>query len=110
MRLSFSSISDVISHYLDEELLPKGSPLQKLTTTFVGAALAKQAQTLAERNKETLSLIGILTPEGEIDLEEVRDLAIQAFEKSGPVEVGGVIFNKDDVPTFYNIAKKFAKE
>lgn len=109
MRLPLSTISDVIARYLDEELLPKGTPLQKLTTTFVGVGFARQAQSLVQSRADTLRLIGILDDEGLV-IEEARDLALEAFEKSGPVEIGGVIFSKDDIPVIYNIAKKFAKE
>ena len=109
MRLSLSSISDVIAHYLDEELLPKGTPIQKWMTTFMGVAVAKRAQTIVQNYADTLRMIGILDDEG-IDLEEARDLALEAFGKSGPVEVSGIVFSKDDVPTLYNIAKKFSKE
>ena len=109
MRLALSNISDVIAAYLDEELLPKGTPLQKWTTTFIGAAIAKQVQSFVESNKEKFEFISILDKDG-IDIEGVRDLAIEAFTKSGPVEMSGIVFNKDDVPTIYNIAKKFCKE
>lgn len=109
MRLSLSNISDVIAAYLDEELLPKATPIQKWTTTFVGVAIAKQAQSLVQSHANTLRTIGILDDEG-INIEEARDLALEAFAKSGPVEMSGVVFNKDDVPTIYNIAKKFSKE
>lgn len=109
MRLALSSISDVIASYLDEELLPKGTPWQKWMTTFMGAAFAKQAQTIVQSHIDTLRMIGILDDDG-IDIEGVRDLAIEAFGKSGPVEVSGIVFSKDDVPTLYNIAKKFSKE
>ena len=109
MRLALSSISDVIASYLDEELLPKGTPWQKWMTTFMGAAFAKQAQTIVQGHTDRLRMIGILDDDG-IDIEGVRDFAIEAFDKSGPVEVSGIVFSKDDVPTLYSIAKKFSKE
>lgn len=109
MRLPAASIGDVIIAYIDEELMPKATKAQKFTTTFMGVALAKQATSILDANIETCKFIGIVNDDG-IDIELVRDLALEAFEKAGKVEIFGVVFNKEDVPVLYDIAKRFAKE
>lgn len=109
MMLPVANIPAVIVAFIEQDLLPKGNQAQRWMTVFMGAAIARQATTFVEAHKETLSFIGILKGD-EIDIEAVRDLALEAFEKSGPVEIGGVVFNKDDVPTMYDIAKKLSKE
>lgn len=109
MRLPLSNVENVIVAYIDEELMPKATPPQKWITTFVGVAFARNASTLLESNSQILKSVGMIDNDG-IDMERVRDYATEAFAKSGPVEVGGVILSKEDVPIVYNIAKRFAKE
>lgn len=109
MILPVSNVSNVISTFIDEELMPKGTSSQKLMTVFIGVGMCRYAQKVIESNKDMLKSIGILNDEG-IELEELRDIALEAFTKSGPVEVMGIIFDKEDVPIAYEIAKKFAKE
>lgn len=108
-RLPFANISDVIIAFIDQELMPKANELQKFTTTFVGMAIARQARSMIEANIDKYKFIGIADDES-LDIDLTRDLAKEAFEKSGPLNVGGVIINKDDVSTIYNIAKKYSKE
>lgn len=108
-RLPFANISDVIVTFIDRELMPKADKLQKFTTTFIGVAIARQAKSMVEANIDKYKFIGIADDES-IDIDLTRDLAKEAFEKSGPLEIGGVIINKDDVSTIYNIAKTYSKE
>ena len=109
MILPVANVPNVISTFIDEELMPKGTSAQKLMTVFVGVGMCRYAQKVIESNKDILKSIGILNDEG-IELEELRDIALEAFTKSGPVEVMGIIFEKEDVPIAYEIARKFAKE
>lgn len=109
MRLPIANIGDVIVTYIDQELMPKASPTQKWVTTFVGVAFARQAESLFKQHIDMCKTTGLADDET-IDIEAVRDLALEAFGKSGPVNVGGVILNKEDVPIIYNIAKKYSRE
>lgn len=108
MRLSVGNIPQVVLAYIEEDLLPKANPLQKLASVFIGTAVARQAEFWVKSNEKLFRNIELLDDEG-IDLDATKDLAIEAFEKSGPVEILGVILNKDDVTTIYNIAKKYSK-
>lgn len=107
MRLPIANISQVIAAFVEQDLLPKGTKLQQWTTVFFTIALGQQAQSLA--SSPTFRILGIVDDEG-IDIEKVRDLALEAFSKSGPIEVGGIVLGKEDVPTIYEIAKRYAKE
>lgn len=109
MILPVANVPNVISTFIDEELMPKGTNPQKLMTVFIGVGMCRYAQKFIDSNKEILKSIGILGDEG-IELEELRDIALEAFTKSGPVELMGIVFDKEDVPIAYEIAKKFSKE
>lgn len=107
MRLPVNSISQVIAAFVEQDLLPKGTKLQQWATVFFTLALGQQAQTLV--SSPALRTLGLVDDEG-IDIEKVRDLALEAFAKSGPLEVAGIILGREDVPVIYEIAKKYAKE
>ena len=109
MILPVADVSNVISEFIDQELMPKGTKLQKFTAAFVGLIMCRQAQAFIDSHRDTLETIGILNKNG-INLEDLRDITLEAFEKSGSVEVAGIIFEKEDVPVAYEIARKFAKE
>ena len=109
MRLPLDNIPQVIGSYIEEELLPKGSPVQQFTTVFFGMGFAKQAKRIIDDNADKYRMIGVLDDDG-INIEEVRDLALEAFVKSGPITIAGVILDKNDVNVLYKIAKKHSKE
>lgn len=110
MLLPVANIANVIVSFVEQDLLPKGTNPQRWLTVFVVTGMVKQAQVLVEQHKDTLKMIGVLNDQNEVNVEELRDLALEAFSKSGPVEIAGIIFDKEDVPVMYEIAKKFSKE
>lgn len=110
MLLPVANIANVIVSFVEQDLLPKGSNSQRWLTVFIVTGMVKQVEVIVEQHKNTLKMIGVLNDQNEVNVEELRDLALEAFSKSGPVEIGGIVFDKEDVPTIYEIAKKFSKE
>lgn len=110
MLLPVANVANVIVSFVEQDLLPKGNNPQRWLTVFIVTGMVKQTQSLVEKHRDMLKMIGVLNDEDELNVEVLRDLALEAFNKSGPIEIGGIVFDKEDVSTMYDIAKKFSKE
>lgn len=108
MLLQPDKIGPAIAAFFDGEIMPKAVGIQKLTLALAGVGLARQGAILAKRYAEVLRMIGVADADGNIDIDVARDLAVEAFAKSGKVQAMGFSFGPDDVEIAYEIAKKFA--
>jgi len=108
MRLPVDKVGEAIAAWIDAELVPKSSGLQKIATVMGALAIARRAPELAARYADTLRMLGLADEAGGIDIEAARDLAAEAMAKTGKITVAGVILGPDDVDTLYEAARKFA--
>lgn len=108
MTLPLNQVGAAIAAWIDAELAPKATGLQKLATVMAGLALAKRGEALMAQYAPTLDMLGITDSGGGIDLDAARNLAQEAFARVGNVTAFGVVFDAGDVETAYKIAQKFS--
>lgn len=108
MRLPIEKIGEVLAAWVDAELMPKASGLQKVGTVMASLALARRAPKIAESYAPALRMLGVLDEAGGIELDALRSLAAEAFAKTGKVTVAGVIIGQEDIQTIYETAVRFA--
>lgn len=112
LKIHPQDIGKVYAAYVDSEIGPKASsPVQKFWaygSTFVVERKAKDY--LSEPNRVAqLTTMGIMTHDGMIDLDFLRDMCLHAMEKSGGmVEAMGLILDKSDIEKVYTIGRSFA--
>lgn len=103
MKASKEHIKTAIQIYVDRELMNKGTPNQKFVT-FMGASLLMNKldsvwSTLA--SNEVVSMLGIVDSAGMVDVDAVVNAAYAAIDRSGQVNVAGLVFNRSDIESFH---------
>lgn len=103
MKASKEHIKTAIQIYVDRELMNKGTPNQKFVT-FMGASLLMNKldsvwSTLA--SNEVVSMLGIVDSAGMVDVDAVVNAAYAAIDRSGQVNIAGLVFNRSDIESFH---------
>lgn len=113
MKVHPNDIGAIYAAYVDSEIGPKAqSALQKFWaygSAYVVDRKAKEYLSDQERISQ-LTSIGIMTADGMIDFDFLRDMATHAMDKSGgKIEAMGLILDQADVEKVYNIGRSFAR-
>lgn len=103
MRANKEQVKTAIQIYVDRELMNKGTANQKFVT-FMGASLLMNKldsvwSTLA--SNEVVSMLGIVDSAGMVDVDAVINAAMSAIDRSGQVNVAGLVFNRSDIESFH---------
>lgn len=103
MKATKEHVKTAIQIYVDRELMNKGTPNQKFVT-FMGASLLMNKldsvwSTLA--SNEVVSMLGIVDLAGMVDVDAVVNAAYAAIDRSGQVNVAGLVFNRSDIESFH---------
>lgn len=103
MKATKEHIKTAIQIYVDRELMNKGTANQKFVT-FMGASLLMNKldsvwSTLA--SNEVVSMLGIVDSTGMVDVDAVINAAMSAIDRSGQVNVAGLVFNRSDIESFH---------
>ena len=110
MMLPSEKIGKVLAAFIDKHVLPNANGAWQIASTvFVGAALARRGSQLPDAAKSTLQMLGVMKGD-KIDVEFAYELAKEAIERVGIVEIFGIEFDRDDLDALYNIAKSHSKE
>ena len=113
MRIHPQDIGAIYAAYVDSEIGPKAqSALQKFwaySSAYVVDKKAKEYLSNEDRVKQ-LTAMGIMTPDGMIDMDFLKEMCSHAIDKSGgQIEAMGLILDKTDVDKVYNIGRSFAR-
>lgn len=113
LKIHPKDIGQIYAAYVDAEIAPKAtSPLQKFWaygSTFVVQRKAQEYLSDPERVKQ-LTAMGIMCPDGHIDMDYLRDMTRHAMQKSGgKIEAMGLILDQTDIDKIYTIGRTYAK-
>lgn len=105
MKLAVKDLNQVINTFVEEEIIPKGTALQKFIT------LASVYQMQPKINSMLSSLVPF-SDDGSIDLEFTKNNMLNALEKSGGIlSIPFINYNidKSDIVKLFEIARRYAK-
>lgn len=113
MKIHPQDVSAVYAAYVDNEIAPKAnSALQKFWAYGSVYVINKRAQEYLsdpERIKQ-LTAMGIMTPDGMIDMDFLKEMCSHAIDKSGgQIEAMGLILDQSDIEKVYNLGRSFAR-
>ena len=112
MKLSPDQIALLYGNYVDQEIAPKASNgLQRFVAYGSVYMVQKRVQDyLSDPDRvETLKASGIMTDDGFIDGDYVREMATFAMQKSGgKVQAMGLILDQSDIDTMYSLGQSLA--
>lgn len=105
MKLAVKDLNQVINTYVEQEIVPKGTTMQK----FITLAAIYQMQ---PKINSMLSSLVPFTDDGYLDLEFTKNNLLTALEKSGGILTIPIInynIDKSDINTLFEIARGYAK-
>lgn len=105
MYATIDQVRNGVSAFVEREIATKAVGFQKFMTymalPFVGDAVAKYANAFRE-NAMTAKLFN---ENGEVDIDELYNMAKSAVRKSGQFTVYGIILGETDIDKIYNYIK-----
>lgn len=105
MKIAVKDLNQVISDYLDTEVLPKADTLKKFAITL--AFLQMQ-----NKIPKYLSYLVPFSDDGYLDLEFTKKNFLTALEKAGGIiNIPYVNYNidKTDIDSLFKLAERYAK-
>lgn len=110
--MTLNQLKTAASTYIDREFIPKINGINKWVIGIGAGAYLAQLDGVVNNNKDMLEKLGVLLPDGTIDIETAYRLIKDQAIKQGKVTqnipmIGDVIFSVDDVETFYRICKEY---
>lgn len=109
LKVTGQNLGLAIGQYLERELVPKATGLQKVMLYMTMTVISAQSQALVEKYTPILSVLGALSDDGMIDLDVLYPQLKDAVHKAGKIPVLGIIFDESDVDKLYASAKQLAQ-
>lgn len=107
MKITTQQLERAVTEYFNQEILSKAGGWKKFSTSFlfniyktkIGDIITSLAANPA------IALTGIITPDGEVELDTLYSAAKDAIHSSGQFELMGIIFTETDIDKIYSIAR-----
>lgn len=98
--VSLPQISKGIATFIEQELIVHGNGKQKFVMYFLIPQIPRKVEELFRQYKDNMLISDFIKPEG-IDIESLYRTSKEAINKSGSVELLGIILNEQDVDKLY---------
>lgn len=108
--ISAENLGLALGNYLETELVPQSTGLQKVGLYLAIPTLQGKAPEMLKQFMPALSFLDSMNDDGTICLDGLYPKIKEAVHKAGKVPVMGIIFDETDVDKLYSIALKYAKE
>ena len=108
-KLDPNHVGTILAAYLDQEVIPKATGLQKVGAIMVGTIAAQKSGQMVKQYTPALKFADVMDEAGMIDLDKAYALAKDAFQKPGKVPVMGLLLDDGDVEIIHEIAKRYAQ-
>lgn len=105
MKLAVKDLNQVINTFIEEEIIPKGSAMQKFITLVAVYQMQPKINSM-------LSSLVPFSDDGYLDIEFTKNNLVTALEKAGGILSIPVInynIDKSDILKLFEIAGRYAK-
>lgn len=105
--ISLSKIQNVLPEFVDTRLMPSAPSAVKWIlggSTFI---ILNRADVLINQYKPTMSALGLVNANNQLDIELAKGFINSAFAKSGSVPMFGFNFTKEDGEALIGILEKY---
>ena len=106
MVVTIQQVERGVCNYIEEEIAKKSTGALKFGVYFMLPTIQKKMRTLIQQfqtNELTKDFFG---DNGNLNLDMVYNNAKSAIQKSGQIEMYGVILNESDVDKLYNYIRE----
>lgn len=94
-------VSKGIATFIEQELIVHANGKQKFVMYFLIPQIPHKVEELFREYKDNMIISDFIKPEG-IELEELYRTSKEAINKSGNIELFGIILNEQDVDKLYS--------
>ena len=95
-----------VSNYYEQEFCQKANGIAKFTAYFMMPSIPTLVRNKIEPLRGTPFMDGIMDADGKIDLDAVRDRALNAMTHCGSIDVAGFRLNDSDVNKLYEAIRR----
>ena len=109
MKISTSDIPAIIGQYVDSEVAPIASGMQKFGAYSLVFVIQNKIKDIIDQYGPTMKMIGIMDDEQMLDMDAAREMASFAMQKAHKVNVLGFIMDKHDIDSLYTISQRYGR-
>ena len=109
MRISTQDIPVIMTEYLDSQIAPRATGMQKFGAYALMYVVNSKMPEIAARYTPIMKMTGIMGDDGMIDLDYAHNMAADAIGHAGQVNVLGYLMDASDVESIYAIAQRHGR-
>ena len=109
MKISTQDIPAVLSEFLDAQVAPKASGLQKFGAYALMFVVNNKMPEITARYTPIMKMVGLMGDDGLIDLDYAHNMISDAMSHAGRVNVLGYLVDAPDVESIYAIAQRHGR-
>lgn len=102
MFVNTQQIQNGVINFIEQEIASKAVGFQKFATYFVLQKVEKIIHQYMLQFKENPIVNDMFNENGDLNIDEVYNMAKQAVRKSGQFSLYGVLLNESDIDKMYN--------
>ena len=102
MLVKTQQIQNGVINFIEQEIASKAVGFQKFATYFVLPKVEKIIHQYMLQFKENPIVNDMFNENGDLNIDEVYNMAKQAVRKSGQFSLYGVLLNESDIDKMYN--------
>ena len=109
MKIATSDIPAIIGQYVDSEVAPIASGMQKFGAYSLVFVIQNKIKDIIDQYGPTMKMIGIMDDEQMLDMDAAREMASFAMQKAHKVNVLGFIMDEHDIDSLYTISQRYGR-
>lgn len=109
MKISTADIPAVIGQYVDSEVAPIASGVQKFGAYSLVFVIQSKIKDIIDQYEPTMKMIGVMDDNQMLDMDAAREIASFAMQKAKKVNVLGFVMDEHDVDAMYQIATRYGR-
>jgi hypothetical protein len=106
MHVSIEQIKIGVSAFVEHEVASKAVGFQKFATYFVLPKINKAVEGYLHQFKDNYMTADFYNESGNVNVDEMYNLAKQAVQKSGQFTLYGVILGESDIDKLYHYIQR----
>lgn len=109
MKITMQDIPAIMAEYVDAQVAPQASGMQKFGVYSLLFVVNNKMQEIAQRYTPVMRMTGIMDEAGTIDIEYLHNMASEAMNHAGTVNLLGYVMDASDVESLYAIAQRHGR-
>ena len=106
MMVTLDQIQNGVTSYYEREIAQKANGLGQFAAYFFMPSVPALIREKVESFKGSPLVNGLISPDGLVDLEAVRDRAADAMQHCGSIDVMGFRLNRSDIDSLYDYIRR----